>query len=345
MAGHADRRVAGSYRRPALRLDACWGAPARDVGDPRTLHGDGPARITTQSARSPRASAPPRPAWRCMREPRGLTAGRRRAQGAAGRSAGPRRRPRSRRHRRRAALPSQPALHRRDRLHLGAPVGRVAQAPAARDRAPDFGSLDAEIAAARADGMKVMLTSWRYPRWANGPRRARRKDLTFSPPDDLSEDSPFGRWMAALGERDVDAIEVVNEPNFQLWPQRDVHVAVARMMATARAVLPTYGLLVGPATADRRGSSPRHRLPGVRDARCWTSSTDRLRAGRADAWSHHNYGDVESDGATASPRSGDCRRALAGRADPGDRVRRAADDDRPRGAPARPARCRRARPS
>ncbi len=32
---------------------------------------------------------------------------------------------------------------------------------------PDFGPLDAEIDAARADGLKVMLTSWRFPRWAN----------------------------------------------------------------------------------------------------------------------------------------------------------------------------------
>ena len=94
-------------------------------------------------------------------------------------------------------------------------------------RAPNFSELDAEIAAARADGLKVMLTSWRYPRWANGtaaltPQRdaafeladrvksggdpARRKDLTFRVPGELGEDSAYGRWLAALGERDADAI-------------------------------------------------------------------------------------------------------------------------------------------
>src|SRR3954447_7540697 len=36
------------------------------------------------------------------------------------------------------------------------------------DRPPDFRALDAEIAAARRDGLQVMLTAWRYPRWANG---------------------------------------------------------------------------------------------------------------------------------------------------------------------------------
>src|SRR3712207_3829707 len=39
------------------------------------------------------------------------------------------------------------------------------------DRPPDFGPLDREIAAARADGLNVMVTAWRYPRWANGTAR------------------------------------------------------------------------------------------------------------------------------------------------------------------------------
>src|SRR4051795_1180744 len=42
-------------------------------------------------------------------------------------------------------------------------------------RAPEHGSgarvvaaLDAQIESARADGRRVMLTAWRFPRWANG---------------------------------------------------------------------------------------------------------------------------------------------------------------------------------
>src|SRR5215208_1108060 len=67
------------------------------------------------------------------------------------------------------------------------------------DRPAGLRPLQAEIDAARADGLKVMLTSWRYPRWANdtaaltpeqdaafelrarlrpGVDAARRKDLT-----------------------------------------------------------------------------------------------------------------------------------------------------------------------
>ena len=183
---------------------------------------------------------------------------------------------------------------------------------------PDFAPLDAEIKAARADGLKVMLTSWRFPRWANdtaaltpeqdaafepaarvrpGADPARRKDLSFRVPGDLSPESPFGRWIAALGDRDADAIEVVNEPNHQLWPQRDVHVAVARMMATARSVLEgRETTIVGPATADRNGSGPLD-TDHLEFARALLDELDAIgfRPDARTAWSHHNYGDVEAD--------------------------------------------------
>ena len=164
-------------------------------------------------------------------------------------------------------------------------------------RPPDFRLLDSEIAAARADGVRVMLTSWRYPTWANASAPRAGDDRTFTPPRDLSPDSPFGRWMRALGERDVDAIEVVNEPNFQLQPQRDVHVAVARMLATAREVLPADRLLVSPATADRR-STGATTTDHLEFAEALLDELDRIgfAPDRRTAWSHHNYGDVESDG-------------------------------------------------
>src|SRR5215207_970318 len=182
---------------------------------------------------------------------------------------------------------------------------------------PDFGRLDAEIEAARADGLKVMLTSWRYPRWSNGTARltgkqdeafqqaarfrlggdpARRKDLTFRVPADLTSGSPYGRWLAALGERDIDAIEVVNEPNHQLWPQTHVHMAVARMMITGREVLPPSITLVGPATADRTGGGQLD-TDHLDFARALLDELDAVgfRPDERTAWSHHNYGDVESD--------------------------------------------------
>jgi hypothetical protein len=168
--------------------------------------------------------------------------------------------------------------------------------------------------------LKVMLTSWRFPRWANGtaaltPEQdaqfeladrlraggdpARRKDLSFRVPAELDEGSPFGRWMAAVGERDADAIEVVNEPNHQLWPQRDVHAAVARMMATTRAVLRDKPqTVVGPATADRAGGGPLD-TDHLDFARALLDELDAIgfRPDARTAWSHHNYGDVESDSA------------------------------------------------
>ena len=179
---------------------------------------------------------------------------------------------------------------------------------------PDFGPLDREIAAARADGLKVMITAWRYPRWSNGTAaltpeqdvayelrdrlapgrdRARRKDLTFRAPDDLGAASPFGRWLAALGDRDVDAIEVVNEPNLQLWPQDDVHVAVARMIATAREVIPEGPAIAGPSTSDRVGRD-RLSTDQLEFASALIDELDAIGV-RPDTWSHHNYGDVEND--------------------------------------------------
>jgi hypothetical protein len=111
------------------------------------------------------------------------------------------------------------------------------------------GALDAQIARARADRMRIILTAYRFPRWANGTaamtpaqlaatmpdRRSsgqpdtRAKSLEFRYPDDLSPTGPFGRFLRLLIERygrpsaasaPVDVLEVCNEPNLQWWPQQ-----------------------------------------------------------------------------------------------------------------------------
>jgi hypothetical protein len=111
------------------------------------------------------------------------------------------------------------------------------------------GALDAQIARARADRMRIILTAYRFPRWANGtaamtpaqlaatmPDRrtsgqpdTRAKSLEFRYPDDLSPTGPFGRFLRLLIERygrpsaasaPVDVLEVCNEPNLQWWPQQ-----------------------------------------------------------------------------------------------------------------------------
>jgi len=107
---------------------------------------------------------------------------------------------------------------------------------------------DAQIAQARADGVRIVLTPYRFPTWANGTaaltteqlaatmpdRRAssqpdtRAKSLLFRYPDDLSPTSAFGRFLRLLIERydprrsstSIDVLELCNEPNLQWWPQQ-----------------------------------------------------------------------------------------------------------------------------
>jgi hypothetical protein len=206
---------------------------------------------------------------------------------------------------------------------------------------PDFSRLDQDIAGARADGRKVMLTAWRFPRWANGTDTltraadaqhqladriepggdpAGRKDLTFKLPDDLSFGSDWARWIDALLARyggAIDALELTNEPNLQLWPQAGVADAVARMMATAQTVATSYltrPLLVGPATSDAVGDS---RLRTSYDT-FTRELLDRLDANgfAADpsfAWAHHSYADVEGELTGPDNRTARVRALLAGR--------------------------------
>lgn len=213
---------------------------------------------------------------------------------------------------------------------------------------PDRGSgaaalarLDAGIAGARGDGRRVMLTAWRFPRWANdtdwlSPARdisfetldrvalggdpAQRKDLTFRLPADLSPGSAWGSWIDFLIGRygnSIDALELLNEPNLQLWPQIGVADAVARMFVTAQTVAGRHlgaPLLVGPATADPVGDSRLRTgydtftrdLLGQLDARGF-------RAGPGFAWSHHSYADLEGELRGQESRTAQARAMLVGR--------------------------------
>ncbi len=230
-----------------------------------------------------------------------------------------------------------------------------------RSRAPDAGSgaralarLDAGIAQAKADGLNVMLTAWRFPRWANGTDAvaaeptfgladripagadpARRKDLTFKLPDDLSPGSAWAHWIDFLLGRyggSIDALELMNEPNLQLWPQQGpssdpadpfgpgaptIQDAVARMLRTAQVMAGRHRdapLLAAPATADPVGDT---RLRTGFDT-FTTALLDRLdqdgfKPGAGFAWSHHAYTDAEADLAGADNRVSRVRSLLAGR--------------------------------
>lgn len=112
-----------------------------------------------------------------------------------------------------------------------------------------FPMLDRAIARAKNDGLGVILTNWRFPRWANqtadknpdtyaeadrGLEGAPRlKDLEYRFPDDLTVGSPWYYWTnylasrynrnnpnKPLGSAWIDVLEVCNEPNLQYWPQQ-----------------------------------------------------------------------------------------------------------------------------
>jgi hypothetical protein len=156
-------------------------------------------------------------------------------------------------------------------------------------------ALDAQVAQARADGLHIILTPYRFPTWANGtdamtpdelaatmPDRraadqpdARAKSVLFRYPDDLSAASAFGRFLRLLIDRyatSFDVLELCNEPNLQWWPQQGpsrtpdpygagpivVHEPIVRMFATAKEIACELGsdiVLAGPGSADLTASN------------------------------------------------------------------------------------------
>jgi hypothetical protein len=124
------------------------------------------------------------------------------------------------------------------------------------EAAASLAALDAQVEAAYADGLKIIMLPYRYPRWANETESiaAGAPDLDFRPwdrwsrlaqytayragtvtnvtwkafvyrmpPEGHGPGTQWARYVEFLWERYADrltAFEVVNEPNGQLWPQR-----------------------------------------------------------------------------------------------------------------------------
>ena len=213
--------------------------------------------------------------------------------------------------------------------------------------APVLAALDRQVDAARGDGRKVMLTAWRFARWANGTDglseaederfelvdripaggdTARRKELTYRLPEDLSPDGAWGRFIDFLIGRyagRIDALELFNEPNLQMWPQQDaggaltIDAATATMMQTGVAVSARHRgapLLVAPATGDPEENSRMRTGYDVFTRALLDRLAERgFAPGPRFAWSHHNYTDVESDLAGDGNRVARVRGMLAGR--------------------------------
>ena len=179
-------------------------------------------------------------------------------------------------------------------------------------------SLDRQIDLARADGLKVMLTAWRFAPWVPGARGD--GDPTFRVPLDLSGAGEWAAWIdwlvARYGGR-IDAFELFNEPNLQMWPQRGIDVATASMMETGAAVAARHRdapLLVAPASGDTDEDSPSRTSYSVFTRAVLDRLAERgFAPGPRFAWSHHNYTDVERDLAGAANRVARVRAMLVGR--------------------------------
>jgi hypothetical protein len=196
-------------------------------------------------------------------------------------------------------------------------------------------AIDEQIALARAAGLNVILTTWFFPRWANGtadkpPDWAREDRGTATDPverlkplgwripiGELGPESHYGRWLGWLIDRYAGhgrglTLEIMNEPNGQLWPQQasgsaadpygpgevTVGAHVAEMIATAAGLSAARGHPIGlaaPALSDR--ARPNDRLFTSLE----TAVPQTLAALNELAfpptpslvWTHHNYSDIE----------------------------------------------------
>jgi len=185
--------------------------------------------------------------------------------------------------------------------------------------APHLAAVDAQVDAAVADGLQVILLPYRYPRWVN---RETRSDGTKSAAYRLPDDghgpySPWARFVEALWDRyagRMACFEVVNEPNLQLWPQPDVAERVAWMMATVDAVARRHGgaaTCLGPSISDAESDRPwriTERTPFV-EALLPALARRGFAGGDHWVWSFHNYNDCELGG----DRVGAMRRQLGDR--------------------------------
>ncbi|MEA2361609.1 MAG: Beta-galactosidase [Thermoleophilaceae bacterium] len=192
-------------------------------------------------------------------------------------------------------------------------------------------ALDDQISQLRASGISVMLVSWLFPQWTNGTQNLPENDPNYNrahrvrpdgsglkslkmqvPTGQLGINGAWGRWIRHLYERYMGygnvCLELVNEPNYQMWPQRQstdpnssaiIHQKVAEMMYTAYQISAGHGhtmAIAAPATSDfRRASSVYETNQGefISNLTAALSSYNNFRGGPTFLWTHHHYKDTE----------------------------------------------------
>jgi hypothetical protein len=189
------------------------------------------------------------------------------------------------------------------------------------DKSQNLSRLDAQVRAANADGVHVLLALYQaFPTWssgATGPDPLSAKPAIQKLPLDLSPTGPWAWFVGYLSDRydgssllagKVDALEVVNEPNYLYWPQDGIAANTATMMRTAEQLSYLYGrqAIVGPATSD--DPDPGGARPGVStDWKTFTAAVLDALAGWQPRvpvhWSQHNYRDVKYEDPAETSRA------------------------------------------
>ena len=191
-------------------------------------------------------------------------------------------------------------------------------------------NLDRLIRAINDDGRSVILCLWQFPWWANGTpdpqtiSSAQAEHNKYKIPTNLNADGPWAGFVSHLYRRynpagpnnpsnaRIQVMEIINEPNEQLWPQRDsngsryMHCAVASMFLTGIAVSEWYDhsmYLMGPALGDNEAPSSENYTNPLDFMADFNAMGIRVHS--RFIWSHHNYRSTEvaSNDSTRQVRS------------------------------------------
>jgi hypothetical protein len=186
------------------------------------------------------------------------------------------------------------------------PDGGIALEDPANPGMPHLAALDAQVDAAIADGLQVILMPWRYPRWVNHTTELfHRKSPEWRLPDSGHHPySPWARFVEALWWRyagRMSFFEVVNEPNLQLWPQDDIAERVSWMIATVDEIARRHdhaATCLAPSISDAESDRPFMITERRPFCEALLDALDRRGFAGGDhwVWSFHNYNDAELGG-------------------------------------------------